>query len=267
MCPIPNPRRLFLVHSAISLALLFVSGCKTTQPTAGTPEVAPSADILRVGITPNMPPFAFKEKGQLAGMEVDFALALAKELGREATFVEMKWEELIPALQANKIDIIMSGMSFTPERAAVVLFTEPYLRSGQKALVRRADAPDYTFPGLIARTDRRVGVEKGTTGEYLVEGAFKNAKMRTFSSAEEGTLALIDKKIDLFIHDAPTILWMAGQYQNQGVTAALPALSEDLNLWAVSRQKPALAQAANASLRTWASNGTLNAILRRWVQL
>ncbi len=58
---------------------------------------------------------------------------------------------------------------------------------------------------------------------------------------------------------------MAGLYQNQGLTAAPPALSVDFNVWAVSRRKAALAEAANASLRKWAQNGTLNAILRRWV--
>jgi len=231
------------------------------------PEVPPSPEILRVGVTPNMPPFVFREDGQLVGIEIDFAFALANELGREARFIEMDWEDLIPALQKNRIDIIMSGMSYTPERATIVLFTEPYLRSGQKVLLRRQDAPDYTFPGLIVRTDKRVGVERGTTGQFLVEEFFQNARMRTFSSAREGARALVDGKIDLFVHDAPTVLWMAGIFQNQGLTAALPALSEDLLLWAVSRRTPALADAASASLRQWAADGTLNAILRRWILL
>lgn len=262
-----NLARLFLCGLAFSLAAIFLSGCQSIQSSATSPEIPPSPNILRVGITPNMPPFAFKENNQLVGMEVDFAEALANEIGREAQFIEMGWEDLIPALQTNKIDIIMSGMSFTPERAAIVQFTEPYLRSGQKALLRREDAPDFTFPGLIARTDKRVGVEKGTTGEFLVQEAFKQAKMRTYSSAEKGARALVDKRIDLFIHDGPTVLWMAGLFQNQGLTAALPVLSEDLMLWAVNRRNPSLAQAANSSLRKWAGNGFLEQILRRWVLL
>lgn len=260
------PRLLAAILSALASTFI-LAGCKSTQSGTEQAFIEPSPDTLRIGITPNMPPFAFKENGQLRGLEIDFALLLANELGREALFIEMEWEELIPALQTNRIDIIMSGMSFTPERSAIVLFTEPYLRSGQKALVRRRDASDFTFPGLIARTDKRVGVEKGTTGEFLVQEAFKNAKLRTFPSAEEGSIALIENKIDLFIHDAPTVLWMAGLYQNQGLTAALPVLSEDLNLWAVSRRTPALAEVANAAIRKWTADGTLSVVLRQWILL
>src|SRR5215471_14493718 len=77
---------------------------------------AADAAPLRVGVTPNFPPIIYKEGGQLAGAEVDFAQALGAELGRPIQFVELSWEDQIPALADGRIDIIMSSMSITRAR-------------------------------------------------------------------------------------------------------------------------------------------------------
>src|SRR5882757_559527 len=71
---------------------------------------------LRVGITPNLPPLAFKQNGKIVGIEADFAQQLGKELGREVKFVVLDWSDQIPDLLDGKIDIIMSGMTITKTR-------------------------------------------------------------------------------------------------------------------------------------------------------
>jgi len=264
------PRRLstaILLSATVAIAAFALAGCQTTVDFSGDPEVPPSPDILRIGVTPNMPPFVFEQNGELAGIEIDSGRALAAELGREPRFVRMDWEKLIPALQANRIDIVMSGMSYTRERTAIVALTDPYLSSGQKALVLRKNEAKYIFPGQVAKTEARVGAERGTTGEFLIEARFRNARLVTYKSADEGARAVAAGEIELFIHDAPTVFWMAGIYQNEGITAALPVLSEDLMVWAVSRQNPSLLEAANESLADWRRDGTMAGILRRWISL
>src|SRR4051812_42117739 len=72
---------------------------------------------LRVGIAPNYPPLAFKEDGQLSGIEVDFAKRLGAALGRPVVLVETPWEDLPKALLEDKtIDVVMSGTSITEKR-------------------------------------------------------------------------------------------------------------------------------------------------------
>ena len=121
-------------------AILFVAlltGCVSVQP-------ASREGVLRIGITPDYPPLIFKTGEEIKGAEADFGNLLAKELKRKAQFIELPWEELIPALIGGKIDIIMSGMSITDARKVRVDFTEPYMKSGLMALMRAEDAPRYS---------------------------------------------------------------------------------------------------------------------------
>ncbi|MEZ5436089.1 MAG: transporter substrate-binding domain-containing protein [Pseudomonadales bacterium] len=66
---------------------------------------------LRIGVSPNYQPLAYKQDGQLTGIDIAAGETIAQQMGRKAEFVEMAFEQLIPALQAGKIDIIMSGMT------------------------------------------------------------------------------------------------------------------------------------------------------------
>lgn len=244
------------------LPFLF-AGCQT-GPVAKVGK-DPSPDILRVGVAANMPPFVFKQNREIVGLEVDFARALGEELGREVRFVDMSWERLIPALQNNRIDIIMAGMNYTEERSAVILMTDPYLLSGQKALTLRRNVSKYPLPGLIANTRERVGAERGTTGEFLVEAYFPHAQLRTYSSPERGARAVASGEIELFIHDAPTIYWMGGVFQNDGVAVAQPVLTEDLMVWGINRSQPQLHRQVNRILAEWAEDGTTDEILSHWL--
>ena len=92
---------------------------------------------LRIGISPDYPPLAFKEEGKLQGAEVEMAKTLAYYLNVKIVFVELPWKKLIPGLLNNRIDIIMSGLSITPERERNVNFAQPYMQVGQMTLIRK----------------------------------------------------------------------------------------------------------------------------------
>ncbi|MGE9296508.1 MAG: substrate-binding periplasmic protein [Puniceicoccales bacterium] len=229
-------------------------------------ETAPATgDALRIGVAANMPPFVYREDGQLVGLEVDFGKELAKDMGKSPLFIDMEFEELIPALRSGKVDIVMAGLNFTPERAAIISMTTPYLRSGQMALVLRKNASKYALPGLIGNTKDKVGAEAGTTGEYLVEASFPNAQLVSYDSAIEGAKAVANGEVQLLIHDAPTIYWLAGTYANSGVTPARPVLTEDLMVWAIGRGNSELLDEVNGIITDWAADGTLNKIAGRWI--
>jgi ABC-type amino acid transport substrate-binding protein len=145
------------------LACLALAGCADV---GGTDR----ADTLRIGVAPDYPPIVYREGDQLAGVEIELGRMAAAGLGRRPEFVELAWSELIPSLSRGEIDVIMSGMSITPDRANAVLFTEPYLRVGQLALIRSVDLARLGPPGTIQRRSSRVGYVHGTTGEDLVRG-------------------------------------------------------------------------------------------------
>ncbi len=89
----------------VSILPVFIAAC--TCLLAAEP-AANDQPPLRVGVAPNMPPMIFKQGKTIAGVEADLAQALGRELNRPVAFVELAWVDLIDALEANKIDVIMS---------------------------------------------------------------------------------------------------------------------------------------------------------------
>jgi polar amino acid transport system substrate-binding protein len=219
---------------------------------------------LRVGITPNAPPMMFKESGKIVGMEPDFAQALGQALARPITFVEVGWDEQIPALLDNKTDIIMSSMSITRPRQFRIAFSKPYLQIGQMALVRNEDASRYGL-GFPYQPSGTIGVKKGTTGDFLVQQEFPRNKRRQFTAGAEGARALARKKVDLFIGDSPMIWWLASVNEVNNLTA-VPILLSDENLgWGIRKSDHQLLDAVNSALEQMMKNGKLAQIVRRWL--
>jgi polar amino acid transport system substrate-binding protein len=157
-----------------------------------------------VGLSPEYPPFEFKnEAGEIIGFDVDIAKKIAEKLGVSLEIKEYKWEELIPALKRKEIDIIISGMTRTLERAVVVNFSEPYYQTGQSVLLS-AKRKDLDFEDLN-KPSINIGVVKETTGEEAAKRKLKNATIKTFPGETELTAALLKNEIDGIVMDTPYV--------------------------------------------------------------
>jgi ABC-type amino acid transport substrate-binding protein len=234
---------------------------------APAPSAAPPKEI-RVGVTPNYPPLIFKEDGQLRGLEADFARQLGEDTGAKIVFVELPWEEEIPALEKNKIDVVMSGVSVTEDRAARVAFVTPYAEVGQMALIRNADLGKLSDPEAMSTPGRKIGVVRGTTGAGYAQQQLKQAEIITFDSSDAGIAALRGGQIDFFIHDAPTI-WRTvgrpGEPDPELVGLYRPLTQESL-AWAVRKSdRDTLGSLLDAELARWKENGKLRSLLTYWV--
>ena len=231
-----------------------------------TPPVAPAVPALRVGVSPDAPPIAFRQAGRLAGMEIDLATELAPALGRPLRFVELDWGALIPALLDGRIDVIMSGMTVTEPRQFRIAFGDPYLQSGLAALMRRRDAGRYDSPAKVLDMSARVGVVEGTTGEKFVRAHIPGASISLFGTSQDAVTELRQRRIDLFINDMPLIGWFVSE--NEAELAALRTpLTHDALAWGFRPDDDAFRAAANGILGRWKEDGTLSRILRRWLRL
>jgi ABC-type amino acid transport substrate-binding protein len=239
-----------------AVAVLFVAG--------GRLAAADGAAVLRVGVTPNAPPMIFKKGREVAGAEADLAAALGKELGRPIKFVEQDWDDLIPALLDDKIDIIMSSMSITMARQTRVAFSTPYLKVSQMVLARGDQVHRYGM-GIPLDSSAAIGVKAGTTADFLVQQEFPRAKRKTFKSGEEAAQALTKKRINLFVSDSTMIWWLAGEYEAQGLAVLPLALSEEYLAWAVRKSDAQLLEAVNRFQAQARQNGQLGQVLKRWI--
>jgi polar amino acid transport system substrate-binding protein len=255
------PMPAVLARLAVLASVLLLAACAAPDPAALT-------GPLRVGITPNYPPIAFAEKGVLKGVEVDLARALEQRTGRRLQLVQVEWETLIPALENGRIDVIMAGMSITPERRQRVAFTAPYLRVGQMALIREQDAARLSPPDALKAPGMRVGVVAGTTGDAFVSSQLLRAIVFRFADTTEGVRALQAGQVNYFIHDAPTVWHFAAapETQRQGIVGLFTPLTEEYLAWAVRVGDDGLRLQLENALEGMREDGTLQDILGRWIR-
>jgi len=224
----------------------------------------PASSPLRVGVTPDLPPVIAKAEGAIVGLEADFAKRLARELERPLEWVELKWEDQVPALLTGRIDLIMSGMSVTETRKVRIAFCEPYMTSGLMALTRRKDASQYKTRDGLLQSDDRVGVKKGTTADTFAQEQFRNAYLVHYEIPNDAALALKNRTLDIYLDDAPAIFWLASKYESD-LTFSRVRLTEEDIAWGVSPNNSGLKEQVNQILAGWRKDGTLQRILERWV--
>jgi polar amino acid transport system substrate-binding protein len=226
--------------------------------------ISTNAPALRVGVCPNSPPMIFKEGKKIVGLEVDMAQALGQTLGRPVQFVSLPREDLMDALEGDKIDIIMSSMTITRSRQFRIAFSDPYLRVGQMILVR--DSEKYAFVlGTDPIEKRRVGVKQGTTADFLVRQEFPRAKRKYFETGEAAAKALEKKQIDLFMSDSPMIWYLSSRYEAQGLAVSPRVFSDEFLGWGVRRTDTQLLDSVNGFLKASQASGELDRILHRWI--
>ena len=262
-------RRLRLVSLAGVVLLLIVwgLGCQTpTSPATPSPSTAvPETEgVLRVGITANMPPLIYRQDGKVTGLEVELAKGLAQFLGRHLEFVEVSWEDQISYLLANKTDIIMSGMSITDLRSMRIAFCAPYAKTGQMALIRREDIQRFKTGYYSLVEIPSIGAVRNTTGDIFIRSRFPDTRKLFYNTLDEGVRALMAKKIDVLIYDAPAVMLAAAKFENW--LSPMPKMfTNEYLAWGVRKDNPDLLREANAYIAQLKEKGQLQEMVNRWI--
>ncbi|USO02188.1 MAG: amino acid ABC transporter substrate-binding protein [Alphaproteobacteria bacterium] len=149
-------------------------------------------NTLRVGVSPDFPPFAMKVEGELRGHDIDMMEKVGEKLGRKIIFKEMDFSALIPALLAKKIDVAISGVSPTKERREKVLFTRPYYGEENCILFNTDKKLFKTVQDITDQT--KVAATLGVTQQAIVEKHFKMHRFynNNFQMVEDLKIGRID---------------------------------------------------------------------------
>ncbi|MEE8165485.1 MAG: ABC transporter substrate-binding protein [Myxococcota bacterium] len=253
----PTPRQAQYCGFFALLAIMILAGCTTA-----TPDLRPS---LRVGISPNYPPVLFERGGEIVGIEADLARIMADKIGRRLVFHRYSFPELLDALEHGEVDVAMGGLSITPERRERVLFTEPYLKVGQLAVIRAQDIARLGRVRWIKRRGTRVGYERGTSGEDYVANRLPHSAAFAFDSVAEGIRSLRAGRIDYFVHDSPTIWRLAGDPTQRDLIGLYRSLTEEHLAWAVRQDDITLHALLDTTISNWKRDGLIEPILNRWI--
>ncbi len=233
--------------SVLLLAMLLTacggSGTVSADPYSNIKRIQ-TAKELKVGTGAGYYPFEMINKeGKMVGFDMDIAQAMADALGVTLNVIDFKdFDAILPSLGSGQIDLILAGMTITPERALVVNFSKPYFESGQSVLVNKKhqgkvnSVADLDVPGMTIVT------EQGTTGDIAAQKYFKKATVRPMKGGNEATLDVRMGTSDAFVYDQSFIAVQAMMYPEEiypilepftkepyGV--AVRAGQEDLLIW------------------------------------
>ena len=186
-------------------AMLVVAGNIATlsAAAAGMLEDVQKRGTLRVGMA-TFVPWAMRDKdGNLIGFEIDVATKVAEDMGVKVEFVPTAWSGIIPALIAKKFDIIIGGMSITPQRNLTVNFTTPYAHSGQQMAANMQLAGDFKTREDFNSSDVTIACRRGATPCKAAQNLFPKATVRRFDDDAQAFQEVVNGNAHGMISSAP----------------------------------------------------------------
>mgnify|MGYP001817160434 CR=1 FL=1 len=251
------------------LALVLLAGCAAQNGVSG--ERVSSLDRiinkneLVLGTTGDMPPLNMTTRdGKVIGLDIDIATYLATTMGVELRIERMKFSELLPALEAGKVDVVISGMTITPERNRKAAFVGPYFVSGKAFLTKMEtiasadEVTDINTPGIS------LVALKGSTSEYLVQEVLPRVSLVTVDDYETAVAKVLDDSVQAMVADYPVCLVSILRHPDTELLSLITPLTYEPLGIALPADDPHLINLVENALSLLVDSGQLDRLTARW---
>ena len=269
-------RRSFLAAAAVSVAALAMTACggsassaaSSVASSAASSEAASSAAAelttveagkLTMATNATFPPYEMTtDSGEIEGIDVDTAKAIAEKLGLELQIDDMDFDAALLSVQQGKADIVMAGVTVTDERKAVMDFSDSYATGIQSIIV--PNDSDIASPDDLA--GKKIGTQRGTTGYIYCSDDFGDDAVVAYDNGLTAVQALNNGQVDAVVIDnAPAKEYVAA---NPGLKVLDTSYAEED--YAIGMAKgSALEDAVNKALEELKADGTLQAIVDKYI--
>lgn len=216
-------------HSILAFATLFlVIISSSAQAVEGAPVISRilKSGKLVVGTSGTMPLMSEKlMTGELTGFDIDMATALAETMGVELELKSIAFDQLIPALESGKVDIVLSNMTMTVDRNMRVAFAGPYFVSGKCLVTKEQEIAKADEPEDLKASDVNIAVVKGTTSENFVKELLPEAKRVVVDNVDKGTTLVAKGDVNAFLTDFPICLSVMKRFPDSGFQSVVSLLT------------------------------------------
>jgi polar amino acid transport system substrate-binding protein len=240
------------------------------QTTSGT-SASPVLDRIQkrgelvVGTMGNMPPLNMTSKdGEIFGLEPDLAGLLAKAMNVKVKFVTKPFNELLPALQNGQVDMVLSGMTITPERNRKVAFIGPYFISG-KAFLTKIKTIAYAYEAEDANNPKtKIVALKGSTSQAFAEEYLDKTTLFTTGTYDEAVDMVLQDKVQAMIADYPICVVSVYRYPEAGLLSVVTQLTYEPIGIAIPANDPLLMNWTRNTLDNIEGSGILDELKLKW---
>jgi len=254
-----------LLRRSIILTLLIVVAFGATAQAQVLERVLANGE-LRVGVSGSQPPFNVTDRsGELMGLEIDLATMLAGALGVEVKFVTKPFGDLLAALDASEVDIVMSGMAITAERSLKHEFVGPYMLSG-KSILTKERALIAATEADFNRADLKLAALENSTSQRFVERNLPEAQLVTVKDYDAGVKMVIADEVDALVADMPICILSVMRYPNDGLmTLDQPMTVEPIGI-AMPTSDARLKSVIESYISAFEGTGLLDQLRKKWLE-
>lgn len=223
--------------------------------------------VLRVGMSGNQPPMTMTNRdGGLMGFDVDLARSLADAMKVKLELVPMPFGNLMTALEENKVDMVLSGLSITPERTERVSFVGPYMMSGKSILTKDSVLAKIKSSKDFNRKELKLLALANSTSASFVKSVAPDAQLTEVATYDEGVAMVIDGKADALVADMPVCVLSVLRYPDANLaTLERPLTVEPVGI-AVSKNDPQFFNLVDNYLRAYEKTGILGKLRKKWFE-
>ena len=271
-------RRSFMAAAAVSVAALALTACggsASTASSAAASSVAASSEAastsaaaaelttVEAGKLTNatFPPYEMTtDAGTIEGIDVDTAQAIAEKLGLELQIDDMDFDAALLSVQQGKADIAMAGITVTDERMAVMSFSDSYATGIQSVIV--PEGSDIASVDDLA--GKKIGTQRGTTGYLYCSDDFGEDAVVAYDNGLTAVQALNNGQVDAVVIDnEPAKAYVES---NPGLKILDTSYAEEDYAIGMNKSNTALLEAVNAALEELKADGTLQAIVDKYIK-
>ena len=267
-------RRSFLAAAGLSVAALALTACggsssSVASSVASSAAASTSASAgelttvmagkLTMATNATFPPYEMTtDSGDIEGIDVDTAKAIAEKLGLELQVDDMEFDAALLSVQQGKADIVMAGVTVTDERKAVMDFSDSYATGIQSIIV--PEGSDIASPDDLA--GKKIGTQRGTTGYIYCSDDFGDENVVAYDNGLTAVQALTNGQVDAVVIDnAPAKEFVAA---NPGLKILDTSYAEEDYAIGMAKNSP-LEDAVNSALEELKADGTLQAIVDKYI--
>lgn len=254
-----------LIRFILVLGLLISSAMVYINPTAHAEQDQAWEKIkergeLRVGLSADYAPMEFEHtvngKTEYAGVDINLAKKIAKDNNLKLKIVNMSFDSLLGALKTGKIDIIISGMTSTPERKKQVDFSDSYMMTKNIMLVKKDKVNEYK--DIKDFNNKKVGAQKGTEQEKIAQTEIENASITSLSRLPDVILALKSGKVEGAVVEKPVAEAYLKQNPKLGISNVKFNEEEKDTVIAVPKDSPKLLSQINKTIKEVKDKGLID---------
>lgn len=240
----------------------FITLAAATMAAMSSATYVAAQEKVVVGVVTVAPPFSYSEGGKITGISNDILQRAAELENFEIDYVPLKFDALIPSIQAGQIDIAVSGIFVTEERKKIVDFSDPYHIQGA-VLVAPVDSEINSIEDLRGKT---IASEQGSAALNIAKANEENwgVTIRILQDAANMQLAMRTGDVDAMIYDSGIVAY---QMRVEGDKPTIKTISESLQPTGIAFAFPKGSkwiEIVNRGMATMEANGEISAIKEKY---